>query len=117
MRKCPNCGFALSYAGVAKAIQKDYARAFQLWTPEENLKLQQLVREGKDIVAISTILARHPTSVRKRMVVLGLELTENKPVVSEEEHNEKAFEGLTSAEPFAKAQGSPSKPVDDQKQD
>ena len=98
MKKCPNCGFDLNYSFAFKKIRNDYPMAFQIWSPEENTKLAQLVKEGNDINTISTILGRHPTSIRKRMSVLGLEIKEGVPVAPAED----PYKDLTVAEPFVK---------------
>jgi hypothetical protein len=99
MRKCPNCGFDMTYAGVARKLQQSHPRAFQIWTPQEEDKLVELNKLGKDILTISRELGRHPTSIRKRIDVLGLQTPRPGRKDPEVEAYEQAVKALAEAEP------------------
>lgn len=77
--KCPNCGFDLKFAGVAKKLQQSHPKAFQLWSTEEEDRLDALVQAGKNVLEISRALGRHPTSVQKRIQLLGLQQRASAP--------------------------------------
>jgi hypothetical protein len=114
--KCPKCGFDLKYTGVLKELRSEHPRAFQVWTTEEQKKLVELVRARLDLLAISAALGRHPTSIRKRMEVLGLvlnpKLVDPSPV-PESAFNESAFvkEAQKIIEEVASSGAAPTSPA------
>lgn len=52
--------------------RKQYANAYQPWTPEEEAKLKKLVEQGMEITEICEQLGRNEGSINSRMKKLNL---------------------------------------------
>jgi hypothetical protein len=74
---CPRCGWRMRDR-VEELKQRlgeeGYPNAFKVWTSEEDMKLEQAVREGASMVVLAKMFGRPPTAIRRRLTLLGLEL-------------------------------------------
>ncbi len=53
-------------------IRKQFPRAYEKWTPEEDDKLRRLLEKGADVNALAEALQRQPGAVTSRLRKLGL---------------------------------------------
>ncbi len=54
-------------------IQDRYRRAYERWTPEEDLSLRQQHAEDRSVAELAEALQRQPSAIRSRLRRLGLE--------------------------------------------
>jgi len=64
----PNGGKSYDVA----SIRRDYPRAYQKWTPEEEAELKALTVRGNSIKELAAALHRQPGAIRSRLGKLGL---------------------------------------------
>lgn len=78
MPKCPKCGFYskdTSGDGFALArikAQREYKRAFESWTKEEDKRLAEMVAAKESIISIVAALERQPSAITRRIATLQL---------------------------------------------
>lgn len=60
------------------ALRKEYPRAFEKWTEDEEQELVQMFNDGKDMVAIAKVLQRKRGAIISRLKKIGLIESSNK---------------------------------------
>lgn len=65
---------ALHGTGASAKIhaRERHARAYEKWTPEEEARLDRMVREGRTVAQIAGTLERQRSAIRGRIARLGL---------------------------------------------
>ncbi len=53
-------------------IRHEHPRAYEKWSAEEDARLTELFRSGKNVQEIAAILHRQPGAIRSRLVKLNL---------------------------------------------
>ena len=55
-----------------EVIREAFPQAYEKWTPQNDMKLEQLFREKKSLDEIARIFQRQPSAIRARIIKLEL---------------------------------------------
>ena len=53
-------------------IRKEFSRAYEKWSPEEEEQLRQKYNEGLTVADLATFFERQPRAIRSRLAKIGL---------------------------------------------
>lgn len=70
--RCPRCGWRINTLTKEKLeeMKKTHPNAWRPWKPEDDVKLVEMAKAGKNVGECAAALGRQPAAIQKRLILL-----------------------------------------------